>query len=366
MIMKTKYELTENEIQILKMIISRPGLSRAQIAVDTGLNKSTITYITQKLLKRGYIIFEKGVNDEGRNGTYLYINKDFEHILYLVRSNDKLQVNVANLAMDVLYKEVYDLDEDFEQVIRVALENVKINYPDICNGILAVHGRIDQKYNIVKSPFFEFDIDSIENIFRKFDIDIYIENESNIHALGISRHTDNNIVVNIQIKEGVGAGIIINGKLFSGSVGMAGEIGHKIAIPDGIQCKCGNRGCMEQYISEQNFLGRLDKRLSDKTSIEKLPEIINGNKEFIDEICATDIQILSNVINDLYVLINPDEINITSRIYCNVQDFKSKLIESLTFLEGHHSMINITDYNPETRLKGFQELYFKLMFKDII
>lgn len=364
--MKIKYELTENETQILKMIISRPGLSRAQIAVDTGLNKSTITYITQKLLKRGYIIFKKGVNDEGRNGTYLYINKDLDHVLYLVRSNDKLQVNVANLAMDVLFKEEYELEDDFKQVIRAALEKAKTSYPDITNAILAVHGRIDEKYNVVKSPFFEFDIDIIEKVFVDFNIELFIENESNIHALGISRHTDNNIVVNIQIKEGVGAGIIINGKLFSGSVGMAGEIGHKIAIPNGIQCKCGNRGCMEQYISEQNFLQRLDKQLSDKTSIEKLPEIINSNQGIVDEICATDIQILSNVLNDLYVLINPDEINMTSRIYCNVPDFKSKLIKSLTFLEGHHSMINIFDYNPETRLKGFQELYFKLMFKDII
>ena len=89
--------------------------------------------------------------------------------------------------------------------------------------------------------------------FRKhLSVPLYIENDANVAALaesaaGISAGTSSSVF--ITIGTGIGSGIILNGKIWTGFHGIGGELGHVIFDLNGVPCTCGNHGCLERYCS---------------------------------------------------------------------------------------------------------------------
>lgn len=91
-----------------------------------------------------------------------------------------------------------------------------------------------------------------EEIQRRIEGRVTLENDANVAALGekwMGAGRDVDSMCMFTLGTGVGAGIVLEGKIWHGLMGMAGECGHITVVPDGIQCGCGNRGCVEQYAS---------------------------------------------------------------------------------------------------------------------
>ena len=91
-----------------------------------------------------------------------------------------------------------------------------------------------------------------EEIQRRLGSSVILENDANAAALGekwmgAGRDVENMCM--ITLGTGVGGGIVLNGHVWHGMTGMAGELGHMAVYPDGVQCGCSNRGCLEQYAS---------------------------------------------------------------------------------------------------------------------
>lgn len=118
-----------------------------------------------------------------------------------------------------------------------------------------------------------------ESLSRKTGLPVLVENDANAAAIaerlhGAGKNIENFIYIFIGM--GLGAGLFVNGQLYRGIRGAAGEIGHIIVEPGGRQCECGNRGCLERYVSIRaayeatgeaesapNSLARLEQRLND-------------------------------------------------------------------------------------------------------
>jgi len=141
------------------------------------------------------------------------------------------------------------------------------------------------------------------------DYDVSIENDANCFALAetkLGAGKNSNLVFGVIMGTGVGGGIVIDGKIHRGRTNIAGEWGHHCLHPGGNSCYCGNKGCVETYISGP----ALEKRwleLSGQT--QPLPEIIqnsddphfeNWKKSFLDNFALS----LSNVID----ILDPDMI----------------------------------------------------------
>ncbi|PYX96488.1 MAG: ROK family protein [Acidobacteria bacterium] len=91
-----------------------------------------------------------------------------------------------------------------------------------------------------------------EEIQRRLDSQVILENDANAAALGekwMGAGRDAESMCMFTLGTGVGAGIVLDGKVWHGMTGMAGECGHITVFPDGVPCGCGNRGCVEQYAS---------------------------------------------------------------------------------------------------------------------
>ncbi len=117
---------------------------------------------------------------------------------------------------------------------------------------------------------------------------VFIENDANCAAIGewwtgAGKHVKS--LITLTLGTGVGGGIILNGELWNGADGMAGEIGHITIYPDGAKCNCGNSGCLESYASagairrmvKQGLEKNLETIIREKvknTSKERIPEIV--------------------------------------------------------------------------------------------
>ena len=124
------------------------------------------------------------------------------------------------------------------------IESVGVGIPGIANPVTGVIDRCPNMgwYHV---PF--------RDEFRKhLSVPLLIENDANVAALaesvaGVSAGTSSSVFVTIGT--GIGSGIILNGKIWSGFHGVGGELGHTIFSLNGVPCTCGNHGCLERYCS---------------------------------------------------------------------------------------------------------------------
>ncbi|MCG3203754.1 MAG: Glucokinase [Elusimicrobia bacterium] len=142
---------------------------------------------------------------------------------------------------------------------------------------IGVAGDINFKEGIVRvSPNLGWKNVPLKKMFRKyFRCPIVVENDANAAAWGIYKlHVSKNVknVVVMTLGTGVGGGIILEGKLFRGFTGSAGEIGHMNIDEKGPLCNCGNRGCLETYVGGPHLIKKANRDLAmgQRSSLQKL------------------------------------------------------------------------------------------------
>lgn len=125
-----------------------------------------------------------------------------------------------------------------------------------------------------------------DDIQRRLDAVVTLENDANIAALGekwLGAARDVDSMCMFTLGTGVGSGIVLDGQIWHGMMGMAGECGHITVVPDGVQCGCGNRGCVEQYASATAI-----KRMAvEAIATGKAPELaraMSENPEFSSKV----------------------------------------------------------------------------------
>jgi glucokinase len=97
-----------------------------------------------------------------------------------------------------------------------------------------------------------------DDISQRLGAPVILENDANAAALGekwIGAGRDVNDLVMLTLGTGIGGGIITNGRVLHGALGMAGELGHVTVLPDGNPCGCGNHGCLEKHASATAIVG---------------------------------------------------------------------------------------------------------------
>ncbi|GBD94167.1 glucokinase [bacterium BMS3Abin05] len=134
---------------------------------------------------------------------------------------------------------------------------------DAVNGIgVGVPGTVYTEKGIVSYPpnLPGWKEEPVRDRFRsKFNVPVFVENDANVAALAEKAHGAGkgaNHLICITLGTGVGSGLILNGKLYHGAVGAAGEFGHTTINYEGPRCNCGNYGCIERYVGAQSIVER--------------------------------------------------------------------------------------------------------------
>lgn len=164
-------------------------------------------------------------------------------------------VNSADELVDIIHKELKG--KHLEKISGIGIGAPSVN---------CLTQQIEYAPNISKWG----DIIPLKNIFEeKFNLPCTLVNDANAAAIGEKYFGDAKNLENfavVTLGTGVGMGLFLNGKLFTGDHGMAGELGHVVMHADGRECKCGNSGCLETYIGKKGII---------RTAKEKL-EFANG------------------------------------------------------------------------------------------
>jgi predicted NBD/HSP70 family sugar kinase len=249
---------------VLNLIRRRQPISRADLARMSGLQRSTVSLITEQLIRERWVINgPTGRLPRGRRPTFLRLN-DRRAILVTDLRPNQTTVAVADVNGRFLSEERMPTPSD----PRVAAEKLAAKLRHLMEahselvfeGVgISLSGRFDPtSQRVIFMPNLkwpEFDLKG--PIERATGLGVELENAANACVLaevwfGYAEKTRDFVVVTVS--EGVGTGIFTNGQLAQGMNGMAGEFGHVTLDPSGPSCTCGGRGCWEVYASNRAAL----------------------------------------------------------------------------------------------------------------
>ena len=288
-----------NKAKIIKLVTMQSPISRQRLQELTGLSKMTISNLINEYVNEGVIRIGNSVSrGVGRKTEMLMIESDSLLTLGIYIKNTKIQVGIVNLNGAVLISEEVELTKSESESLflhkmltlceTVMTEQFLSRVWGICvssMGPVDIYGgRIMLGMHFPNMPC----VDVINPLKKRWGLPVYLENDVNVSALaemyfgyGIN-YSD---FLYIIVKEGIGAGVIINRQLFHGTNGFSGELGHVTVHQDGILCGCGNRGCLEKYAGTTAITEWYAEQKKINVKWPELAEMAyKGNSDAIDAI----------------------------------------------------------------------------------
>ncbi|MGC7872951.1 ROK family protein [Desulfosporosinus sp. SYSU MS00001] len=286
-----------NKSTILNVVRQYGPISRARIAKLTKLTPPTVTNLVSELIESKLVIEGTlGESTGGRKPILLRINSSAFYVIGVYAGAKRLKAVTANLDGKIIeeFETRYAANqtrEQFLQTLEKAVQNVIDKTHQQKESFLGIgvgmHGLVDPEQglslfaphlNLRNLPIKSF----LEN---RFQLPVEVENDVRAQALGESWFGKGVGIQNficVHIGTGVGAGIIIDNKLYRGSSFTAGEIGHTTIDSNGPKCSCGNYGCLETLVGGAALARRAQQAIRlGKESI--LEEWVHGD---LDEISA--------------------------------------------------------------------------------
>ena len=264
-----------NRSVLLRLLRVQPGLSRAQLAAQSGLTKSTVSLLVRELIAEDWLT-EAVVTPaavvpsqagQGRPSTPLQINVESRGLIGVEIAVDCLRIAAVSLLGEVLWSAQVPLASNLPSDVcaQAAQQIVQAHAGFAMRGMrmlgvgLGLPGAFDDATGVVRfAPNLGWrNVDFLPEIARALakvglpDVPVHVQNEADTAALSeyeFADHETEEALIFVTCDVGVGAGIVLNDRLFTGMQGMAGEIGHSILQIDGPLCSCGRRGCAETFI----------------------------------------------------------------------------------------------------------------------
>lgn len=258
-----------NRNLVLKILLEHDSISRAEIARITRLTRTTVSDIVADLMVEG-LVEEVGLGSSlgGKSPILLSVIEDSRCLIGLDLAHNQFRGAVVNLRGEIRElinlpvnnrggQEALDLvTEILDRLVKIACQpvvGIGVGTPGLVNtsaGIVINAVNLDWK-NLPLAQLLE----------ERYQVPVCVLNDSQAAAMGEytfgKNHKDQENLIVINARHGIGAGVVINGRLFHGDGGGAGEIGHVVVVPQGgLLCRCGNHGCLETIASAQAIVKR--------------------------------------------------------------------------------------------------------------
>ena len=253
---------------LLRLLRAQPGLSRARLAEASGLTKSTVSLLVRELLDEGWLAEAASTMADGlgRPSTPLSINVGVRALMGVEIAVETVRLACVSLQGEVLHADRHALADRAPEGVcaqvarmvaaahrRLGRDGLRLSSIGVC-----VPGAVDDCTGVVRfAPNLGWRnvslLPALEKAFaaaRLPDVVVQLQNDADAAALGeyeFEGSEGGEPLIFVSCDVGVGAGVVLNDRLFTGAQGMAGEIGHTILQPGGPPCSCGRRGCAEAF-----------------------------------------------------------------------------------------------------------------------
>ncbi len=379
-----------NRFAILHAIRDAGTISRVDLARRTGLSQATVTGITAELLGEGMLLEqESGRSEGGRRPVPLALNPQGAYTVGVHLSVDQICVVLMDLQAGILKTHVIKLEQDdylAERMVEVLIESVytclwqaDFSKKQISGIGVAIPGLIDSRTGFIHYvPNYKWtNIGLADRLRERMGVAVYVENSANTLAIyeqwfGIGRGTDNFLLITTE--HGIGAGLVLDGKLYRGCRGIAGEFGHTVIDVKGPLCRCGQTGCLEAICGNNAILREAKEaiRRGDwhteemEPSIEEVLAEAKGGNAALREIYRRAGRTLGIGIGNICKLFDPEKIIISGKGVLAGEllfgPMRETLPPGISFARGAEVRLHIQEWQPNLYARGagalvLQEVY---------
>lgn len=390
-----QYIRSANRASIFRYLALNNSATRSDLTKYLGLSKMAISNIVSELLEEKFLIeierAEQKTEEQpaqertaGRKSLELRIQAERFAALGLYLSRDALQAVIANISGHIYKSWKLDLtmsqdkeptenikllDETFASMsllIKDALNQDFRNLTVIGAGLCSI-GPLDIKQGILLDPpnFFGLEMVNLQAMVSKyFNLPVWLDNDMNAaawaeHLYGMARGQQHCLYIGLT--NGIGAGVIAYGRIFQGSDGYGGEVGHMSIQMDGPACHCGRHGCLETYISLPVLFAR-----TGTSSLEELLEKSQDN-EFRDLWLPGFMQALQSGLINLVNIFDPEIILLGHEgaiLAANQIDVLEQEVNKGIFQRKAHGVkLCLAKHMEKAPLYGSASLVFQAVFR---
>jgi predicted NBD/HSP70 family sugar kinase len=260
-----------NRERLLGLLRVQGAMTQAQIARASGLSPATVSSIARDLREEGWL------EDVGTGGkrTALALSRSAGVAVGIDFDHSHVRVAIADLAHTILADGDEPLDVDHEaqegiglagRMVRELLRDVAVGFDRVTGVGMGLPGPLRRDTgeigdSAILPGWIGANPEALMS--EELGIAVRVENDANLGALaeivwGAGRGCTE--LLYVKVASGVGAGLVLNGRLYEGHAGTAGEIGHVTVDETGPVCRCGNRGCLEVYAGAEAVLEPLRRR----------------------------------------------------------------------------------------------------------
>jgi predicted NBD/HSP70 family sugar kinase/biotin operon repressor len=330
MAVTTRSMRARNRRQLLDLLRENGALSQAEIARKTGLSRTTVSTLVAELRGLGLLVEavqEGGRPDVGAQGgrppVMLALDDSAGTAVGVDVGHGHLRVAVANLARTVLAEHVRELDvgQDAARTLDIAAEMVQdalaesgVDTARVIGVGLGLPGPIDRARGVVASGSILPDwhgVKAADELSTRVGLPVGLDNDANLAALaetlwGGGRGCAH--VVYVKLSTRIGCGLIVDGSLFRGARGIAGEIGHTVVNETGPVCYCGSRGCLETVASASAIAEMLRLRHHEQLTLGQVVALAAGGDPGCQRALADVSAEIGIAVANACNLLNPERV----------------------------------------------------------
>ncbi|MBU3804364.1 MAG: ROK family transcriptional regulator [Candidatus Cellulosilyticum pullistercoris] len=326
-----------NYKKILQLIGKGQQLTKLDIAYTLKISIPTVTTNINELKQEGIIEeIESDIYTGGRKPKVIKLIPDSRISIGMSITKSKVVVVIMNLLEEVMLikdKEceggiLSDYIQQGKELIQEAIEELNIKEESILGIGISIPGTLNQKLGVIEQTNMGYKEISLNHIYDLFNTTVYVENEANLSLLAeksIRKYDDLKNLLYIGINEGLGGGIFVNGDLFTGTSGRAGEFGHMRFI----EKETGKSYRVEDQISTRSLVQHYEQKTGENIeSFSNFEKLVKTQDRVATEILMDSIEILLMTIYNLTMVVDIQEIIIGGKVGRLIKS-EPKLLEEL-------------------------------------
>jgi predicted NBD/HSP70 family sugar kinase len=314
----------------LRLLRERGALSRSELADALGISRTTVSGVTAALLAQGAIVVTETDADEregsGRPAERLALDPGAGQFIALEFSHARIFALIADASHEIIGsgRRDYDSDATWDDRLRLAFELVD----QLVDSGPGVHLAALQAVAIgIPGPVSALGLHmngvrhsetTVRAVFeKKFGVPVIVDNNTRFAAIVEANSSTGagRDIIYARLADGVGGGVIVAGRLVTGSTGLAGEIGHIRAVDEGgALCRCGKRGCVETVASSRAIIDACAARGSLVASLDDIGTALQQGDPIVESALDEAGTALGIALAGCAVVLNPEEIIIGGEI----------------------------------------------------
>ena len=357
-----------NRKKIIKLLLEKNEVTKLDISRSLDISITTVSTNITELKKEGIVSDVRSLESTGgRKAMALKINENCRFALGIALTPRHVKLSLINLKKQVIGDiRIRHNKKDIESIIAIAKENInkilnnkEISIDKLLGIGISIPGTVDSEEGIIKNCYLlGAENYNLKKSFEEFNTTIYIDNEANLSAYYefLNKKDILSNLLYVSITDGLGLGIIIDGKIYRGSNNAAGEMGHIKIIIGGKSCKCGSQGCLESYTSKNVLIEDFNEISNEKLNdIEEFISLFEKEDKTIKEVLERYFNILGIGIANLTMLLDPSSVvlggDINSLLKENIDVLRSIVYKDNLFTNEENCKIDVTEFK-ESYLLG--------------